>query len=47
MGVRWVSGGGAIPGLPNEQNSYRAELGVQLGIANFAACVDLSKVNIR
>ena len=45
MGARWV--GGIIPRLPRYQNIYREELGGQLGIANFAACVDLPKMKYK
>ena len=40
-GKERVQGGGVIPGVSKEQNSYRAELGGQLGIANFIECVDV------
>ena len=34
-GKEWIKGGGVIPGEHTDQNSYRAELGGQLGIAVF------------
>ena len=32
-GEEWIQGGGVVPGESHEQNSYRSELGGQLGIA--------------
>ena len=41
--VEWIEGGGVIPGLKSDQNSYRSELGDQLGIAAFISSVNLPK----
>ena len=42
-GGEWIEGGGVIPGLQSDQNSYRSELGGQLGIASFISSVNLPK----
>ena len=44
-GTEWIEGGGVIPGLKSDQNSYRSELGGQLGIAAFISSVNLPKGN--
>ena len=41
VGKEWVKGDGIIPGMCKDQNSYRAELGGQLGIANFIESIDI------
>ena len=40
-GEEWVEGGGVIPGKIGDQNSYRSELGGQLGIHSFASSLIL------
>lgn len=40
-GAKWIEGGGVIPGLKSDQNSYRSELGGPLGIATFVASINL------
>ena len=34
-GQEWIQGGGILPGEKTDQNSYRSELGGQIGIASF------------
>lgn len=40
-GTEWFEGGGVIPGLSSDQNSYMSKLGGQLGIASFVSQVNL------
>ena len=40
-GSEYIKGGGIIPGSPNDQSSYRSELGGQVGIANILANIIL------
>ena len=40
-GKERIQGGGVIPGTKKDKNSYRAELGGQLGIAAFVESVDI------
>ena len=44
-GTEWIEGGGVIPGLKSDQNSYRSELGSQLGIAAFISSVNFPHGN--
>ena len=41
----WAEGGGAITGLPSDQNRYRSNLGGQLGITSFVVSVNFSTGN--
>ena len=40
-GSEWISGGGIIPGEPEDQNSYRSELGGQLGVISALISMDI------
>ena len=38
-GQKWIHGGGILPGEEEEQNNYRSELLVSLGVAVFMDCI--------
>ena len=38
-GNEWIKGGGVLPGPDDVQNSYRSELGGQVGIASCLQCL--------
>jgi hypothetical protein len=38
-GTEWVEGGGALPGPADVPNSYRSELGGQVGIVSCLQCI--------
>ena len=40
-GTEWVKGGGIIPGVEEDQDSYRSELGGQVGLAAFITSIIL------
>ena len=44
-GNEWVEGGGEIPGLSSNQNSYRSDLGIQIGISSFVSLFNLPTGN--